>query len=280
MLFDTLLFLKPPPQDSKPLSEQPSPVSARPPPAQSFPPDCNAKPSSSSSPPSSTAAGPSSFALELQAHTKILEQLRQWQAGLLPSSLEWHELVPSSVRLSLDPQTAERQGLLWEIFRSEMDYVRNLEAGLNGFFTPLLYHARPHEIGLNSAEGRQAFIRETFFNLAEIFPRHSRMVYRLQERQIESHPVVSTIADVLIDSLIDLLGPYELYLKQFVRPGASSEPRAGRLNSPPPSCRASYPYAEARLRKELASNRPFAAFIAVRPFFTFPSPSVRPRPIY
>lgn len=48
------------------------------------------------------------------------------------------------------------------------------------------------------------------------------MVYRLQERQLETHPVVHSIADVLIDSLLDLLGPYEVYLKQCVGVFSSS----------------------------------------------------------
>lgn len=95
-----------------------------------------------------------------------------------------------------------------------MEYVRNLEAGLNGFFTPLS-SCPPTILGPTAAD-RQGFIHETFFNLAAIFPRHSRMVFRLQERQIEGHPVVDNIADVLIEALIDLLGPYEQYLKQCV----------------------------------------------------------------
>lgn len=40
------------------------------------------------------------------------------------------------------------------------------------------------------------------------------MVFRLQERQLESHPVIHSISDILIDSLFDLLVDYERYLKQ------------------------------------------------------------------
>lgn len=87
-------------------------------------------------------------------------------------------------------------------------------------------------------------MQDTFFNIDSIFPKRasfsapaysfvvgrpaemadarvlslwhadSKMVFRLQERQLETHPVVDSIADILIDSLIELLGPYELYLKQ------------------------------------------------------------------
>ena len=206
--------MQPPPQDSKALrAEEPTPIRSG---ASTQTTGGPSAPSSSSS--STAAAGSTTFALELQAQNATLDRLRRWQAGALPASLEWHELVPPSVLLALDPPTAERQGLLWEIFRSEMEYVRNLEAGLNGFFTPLSLAPPSVLVGSPTAgeADRRAFIHETFFNLAAIFPGHSQMVYRLQERQLESHPVVDAIADILIEALIELLQPYELYLKQYV----------------------------------------------------------------
>lgn len=86
----------------------------------------------------------------------------------------------------------------------------------------------------------QPFLDEVFHNINSIFPKRtllsfitlepssfvrltrsppppfsdSRMVYRLQERQLESHPVIHSISDILIDSLFDLLVDYERYLKQ------------------------------------------------------------------
>lgn len=64
----------------------------------------------------------------------------------------------------------------------------------------------------------------------------SRMVFRLQERQLESHPVIQSISDILIDSLFDLLVAYERYLKH-------------------------YPYAEARLRREMTKNEAFRDYV-------------------
>jgi hypothetical protein len=39
------------------------------------------------------------------------------------------------------------------------------------------------------------------------------MVYRLQERQLESHPIVRSLTDILIDGLFGLLPLYEVFLK-------------------------------------------------------------------
>lgn len=73
----------------------------------------------------------SSFESEFALHASLLTSLKAWQAGSLPASLEWHELVPENVRLGLDGKAGERQGLIWEVLRSEMEFVRNLEGGLN-----------------------------------------------------------------------------------------------------------------------------------------------------
>lgn len=62
----------------------------------------------------------------------------------------------------------------------------------------------------------RSFLDEVFHNMSAIFPKHSRMVYRLQERQIALHPIVSSVSDILIDALFDLLQDYERYLKQLV----------------------------------------------------------------
>lgn len=62
--------------------------------------------------------------------------------------------------------------------------------------------------------GRTAEVADARVLSLSLWQTDSKMVFRLQERQLETHPVVNSIADILIDSLIELLGPYELYLKQ------------------------------------------------------------------
>ena len=66
------------------------------------------------------------------------EGLRRFQAGELPESdQEWHRLVPESAREALGKREVERQSVLFEVFKSERDYVFDLEmveevCGFNG----------------------------------------------------------------------------------------------------------------------------------------------------
>ncbi|CED84061.1 RhoGEF GTPase [Phaffia rhodozyma] len=172
------------------------------------------------------------FEDEFKAHAEIIQKLKDWQSGLLPAGLEWYELIPNETRTALSEKEVERQGLIWEIFRSEQEYVKNLEGGLNGYFTPIA------TVGprLMPPEKVPTFIADIFHNINSIFPKHSKMVYHLQERQLESHPVVQSISDILIINLFDLLGDYEKYLKH-------------------------YPYAEARLRREITKNHAFKKLV-------------------
>jgi hypothetical protein len=57
------------------------------------------------------------------------EGLRRFQAGeLAPSDEEWHKLVPESARDALGKDEVQRQSILFEIFKSEREYVADLEA--------------------------------------------------------------------------------------------------------------------------------------------------------
>lgn len=55
------------------------------------------------------------------------EDLRRFQAGELPENdQEWYKLVPASAREVLDKREVTRQSILFEIIRSEKDYVNDL----------------------------------------------------------------------------------------------------------------------------------------------------------
>lgn len=57
------------------------------------------------------------------------EGLRRFQAGELPpADEEWHKLVPESAREALGEREVNRQSIFFEIFKSERDYVADLEA--------------------------------------------------------------------------------------------------------------------------------------------------------
>jgi RHO1 GDP-GTP exchange protein 1/2 len=55
-------------------------------------------------------------------------RLALFQAGKIPETeQEWDRFVPSQALQALDKQEIERQSVLFEIFKSELDYVNDLK---------------------------------------------------------------------------------------------------------------------------------------------------------
>lgn len=62
-----------------------------------------------------------------RARLESEEDLRRFQAGELPENdQEWYKLVPASAREVLDKREVTRQSILFEIIKSERDYVNDL----------------------------------------------------------------------------------------------------------------------------------------------------------
>ena len=62
-----------------------------------------------------------------RARLESEEDLRRIQAGELPENdQEWYKLVPASAREVLDKREVTRQSILFEIIKSERDYVNDL----------------------------------------------------------------------------------------------------------------------------------------------------------
>jgi hypothetical protein len=55
--------------------------------------------------------------------------LERFQAGKLsPADEEWHRLIPEALRETFDKNTIQRQSILFEIIKSERDYVADMQA--------------------------------------------------------------------------------------------------------------------------------------------------------
>jgi hypothetical protein len=55
--------------------------------------------------------------------------LRHFQAGELPENdQEWHRLVPPEARDALGKKEVQRQSVIFEVIKSEREYVADLEA--------------------------------------------------------------------------------------------------------------------------------------------------------
>lgn len=110
-------------------------------------------------------------------------------------------------------QEVHRQSVLFEVFKAEREYVADLEAVLEVYsisvlsglclsfiikvFIEPLRNAKPAII---HPEHLQGFLSEVFGNLSEILAHHQSMLGALFARQREQHPLVQSVADIILDS--------------------------------------------------------------------------------
>ncbi|KAI0359880.1 hypothetical protein OH77DRAFT_1419213 [Trametes cingulata] len=159
------------------------------------------------------------------------EALRKFQSGeLRDDDEEWHRLVPPEAREVLDKKEVQRQSILFEIIKSEKDYVSDLELVKEVFIDPLLnINAVPeHRV--------KGFVREVFCNLDAILAHHYRLLAALFARQRDQHPLVQSLSDIILDNSLLFRNDYESYIKH-------------------------YPIAEARHRSEMRRNQKYQYFL-------------------
>ncbi|CAA7267017.1 unnamed protein product [Cyclocybe aegerita] len=165
--------------------------------------------------------------LSLQSEEGFEEGLRRFQAGELPEvDQEWHRLVPEEAREALGKQEVQRQSVLFEVVKSEREYVADLEA------------VQQEGIAADYQEpALTAFIQEVFGNLNEILSHHNRILAALFARQRDQHPLIQSVADLLLDTTLksEFRSAYETYIKH-------------------------YPLAESHHRKQLKQNRAYEIF--------------------
>lgn len=142
------------------------------------------------------------------------EGLRLFQDNKLPEAEEqWHLLVPPEAQDVLDKKEVQRQSTLFEVFKSEKDYVHDLEliqevlqhsfldlCQISNFdqvfVTPLLVADPP----VMTSDRVRGFISEVFCNLEAISGHHHRMLAALFARQREQHPLIQSVSDIVLDS--------------------------------------------------------------------------------
>ena len=65
----------------------------------------------------------------METQEGLRDAIERFQAGKLPpADDEWHRLVPEGFLQTLDKDVIQRQSILFEIFKSERDYVADLQA--------------------------------------------------------------------------------------------------------------------------------------------------------
>ncbi|EPT05556.1 hypothetical protein FOMPIDRAFT_1138735 [Fomitopsis schrenkii] len=143
------------------------------------------------------------------------EDLRRFQAGELPENdQEWYKLVPASAREVLDKREVTRQSILFEIIRSEKDYVNDLVLVKEVFIEPLLNTSPvPHH-------RLKGFVNEVFWNIDAIREEHERMLGALFQKQREFHPLIDSIAEIVTNHVLQFQSAYEDYIKHYPLAGA------------------------------------------------------------
>ncbi|KZO91124.1 hypothetical protein CALVIDRAFT_531027 [Calocera viscosa TUFC12733] len=172
---------------------------------------------------------------ELLQHRSFEEDgIQRFQSGAIGSDeAEWHRLVPSAAVDALPKKEVQRQSIIFEIIKSEREYVADLAAVQDVFITALL--ASPGPVGPKPV--LDAFLLEVFSNLASVRQQHERMLTELYARQREQHPIIASVADIVLDGALRSTPEYEVYIKH-------------------------YPLAEARHRRELKHNPAYGALLA------------------
>ncbi|KAH7884721.1 hypothetical protein F5I97DRAFT_1929559 [Phlebopus sp. FC_14] len=161
------------------------------------------------------------------------EGLRRFQRGqLAEKDEEWYRLVPPEAREALGKREVERQSVLFEVFKSERDYVSDLRLIREVFIDPLLSASPPT---IAPAERLQTFVSIVFWNLDQIISHHERMLAALFERQQDQHPIVQSVTDIILENSFQFQADYESYIKH-------------------------YPLAEERHRTELKYNKRYQEF--------------------
>ena len=142
------------------------------------------------------------------------EALSRFQAGELKESYqEWHLLVTPEACDALGKVEVQRQSVIFEIIKSERDYVADLEtveqvrvahpscpipSRLNDFkvFIDQLQLADPP---IMSVPNLNNFVHKVFGNIHEILVYHQQILAALYDRQRQQHPLILSIADIFLD---------------------------------------------------------------------------------
>ncbi|EAU90407.2 signal transducer [Coprinopsis cinerea okayama7 len=178
------------------------------------------------------------FLLESISAIKNLQnvaQLRTFQSAMgkgTPGKWEWHDLLTPNMRKTFTKEESQRQSLIFEVIKTEMVYVRDLET-LENLYRQPLQNADPPII---PHERLEQFCTDVFHNIQEIYVHHKRLVDKLHEIQLEEHPRINSITAALFDAALNFREAYMEYIPN-------------------------YPIAEYRIDDELEHNPAFKAFV-------------------
>lgn len=144
----------------------------------------------------------------------------------------WTDIVEPETITSLSKKEIERQNNIFELIRTEMGYLKDLERFTTVFIRPL----RDSKDNIIPNNRIDHFIYEVFSNHVDLVEIHRSLVRALHKRQREQHPVVDSITDCVLDAALNWDEAYETYMPH-------------------------YPYAKNAYDEEIMMNEKFADFV-------------------
>ncbi|KAF8507665.1 hypothetical protein JB92DRAFT_2832700 [Gautieria morchelliformis] len=164
--------------------------------------------------------------------------LRRFQQGEgEDNDWAWHILVTKEARESLPPAEVMRQSAMFDLVNSERSYVNDLELVQEVFIRGL----RQASLPVFPPDRLDIFVMEVFGNMDRILSYHQRMLDSLFDLQREQHPILLSVGDIFLDTVLKFQSEYDSYIKA--------------------SHFCHYPLAESLHRRELKSNQRYRAFL-------------------
>lgn len=121
---------------------------------------------------------------------------------------------------------------IWELIQGEMEYVADLETMETLFVNGI----RENDQGIIPGPGREIFLDDVFHNYGSLLDEHSRLLEKLQARQLEQHPNFGMISDLMLDAALNWRDAYMEYVTH-------------------------YPVAKARIQEEQVRNEKLREFL-------------------
>ncbi|KAF9096466.1 hypothetical protein BGX23_011194 [Mortierella sp. AD031] len=138
----------------------------------------------------------------------VLERKNSDASTLGSQEKVWANSVPASVLASASKKERTRQEIIFEVIKTEYNFVRDLELLEEIFITPL----RASDI--IAPERQEPLIEDIFLNYNEILDLNRALLEALRVRQ-EEQPLVESIGDVLLPHFVGFEEAYARYIPRI-----------------------------------------------------------------
>ncbi|KAF8753436.1 CNH domain [Rhizoctonia solani] len=141
-----------------------------------------------------------------------LDKLALFHASASPEVDEWVYVVPEEARKILDKHEIQRQSNIYELVKSERNFIIGMQIFLYIFRDGLLYADPPV---ISHRDRLDILVHEIFFNAQEILSIHLELRDKLYERQRDQHPIIHTVADIYLKWLLEHKEAYTRFQKHL-----------------------------------------------------------------